>query len=81
MAEITPFNDHSKEYEAWFKKYPHVFKSEVAALKRSMPKGKNSKGIEVGLASGRFAKALGKKKELSLLRKCGNSLKRKTSLY
>lgn len=57
--QVELFNSHTAEYEAWFKKYPFVFRSEVAAIKKLIPKGKNIKGIEIGLASGRFAKSLG----------------------
>jgi len=59
MIQTLPFNDHVAEYEAWYEKYPYVFKSEVAAIKELMPKGENIHGIEVGLGTGRFAKALG----------------------
>jgi len=59
MPQTLPFNDHVAEYEAWYKKYPYVFKSEVAAIKELIPKGENAHGIEVGLGTGRFAKALG----------------------
>ena len=59
MLQTLPFNDHVKEYEAWYKKYPFVFKSEIAALKELIPVGDNVRGIEVGLGTGRFAKALG----------------------
>ena len=55
---IDLFNKHTSEYEAWFKKYPYVFKSEVRAIKELIPERKNVKGIEVALGSGRFAKAL-----------------------
>jgi ubiquinone/menaquinone biosynthesis C-methylase UbiE len=58
MREML-FNKHIKEYEDWFKKYPYVFKSEVAALAKMLPKGKSLHGIEIGLASGRFSRALG----------------------
>ena len=59
MLKTLPFNNHVAEYEEWYKKYPYVFKSEVAAIKVLMPKGENIHGIEVGLGTGRFAKALG----------------------
>ena len=59
MLKTLPFNDHVAEYEEWYKKHPYVFKSEVAAIKELMPKGENIHGIEVGLGTGRFAKALG----------------------
>jgi len=59
MLQTLPFNNHVAEYEAWYKKYPYVFKSEVAAIKELMPKGENIHAIEIGLGTGRFAKALG----------------------
>lgn len=59
MVQSLPFNDHVAEYEEWYKKYPFVFRSEVAAIKELLPRGENVRGIEVGLGTGRFAKALG----------------------
>lgn len=59
MPKTLPFNDHVAEYEEWYKKYRYVFKSEVAAIKQLMPKGDNIHGLEVGVGTGRFAKALG----------------------
>jgi len=59
MLQTLPFNDHVAEYEEWYKKYPFVFRSEVAAIKEFLPAGENIRGIEVGLGTGRFSKALG----------------------
>lgn len=59
MIQTLPFNDHVAEYEAWYKKYPFVFRSEIAGIKELLPRGENIHGIEVGLGTGRFAKALG----------------------
>lgn len=59
MVKILPFNDHVAEYETWYKKYPYVFKSEVAAIKQMMPKGRKFQAMEVGLGTGQFSKALG----------------------
>lgn len=58
MTVTLPFNDHVAEYEAWYKKYPFVFKSEVMAIDAVLPKGKDIHGIEIGLATGQFSKAL-----------------------
>lgn len=58
MLKTEVFDKHAKEYDAWFDNYPFVFQSEVEALKALLPIG-DSHGIEVGLGSGRFAKALG----------------------
>ena len=59
MIITLPFNEHVREYEEWFEKYPYVFKSEVASIKQLMPKGRDKNGIEVGVGIGRFSKALG----------------------
>jgi ubiquinone/menaquinone biosynthesis C-methylase UbiE len=52
------FDTHAGEYDAWYDKYPAVFQSEAEAIRSMLPPG-NSFGIEVGLGTGRFAKALG----------------------
>jgi ubiquinone/menaquinone biosynthesis C-methylase UbiE len=60
MLQIKPFDQHAEEYDQWFNEYPAVFQSEVAAIKMQLLKlGENVQGIEVGLGSGRFSKALG----------------------
>ncbi len=55
---IDSMNEHVREYEAWFKKHFYVFRSEVAAIRQLLPAEKNAKGIEIGVGTGRFAKAL-----------------------
>jgi len=59
MTKNLPFDDHVAEYEAWFEKYPFVFETEVAAIKKIWPEGKGVMSLEVGSGTGRFAKALG----------------------
>ncbi|SNR59632.1 class I SAM-dependent methyltransferase [Lutibacter flavus] len=60
MKKSVLFNTHVKRYEDWFKKYPEVYLSEVAAIKEQLIKlPENIKGIEVGLGTGRFAQTLG----------------------
>ena len=49
------FNKHVKEYEEWFDKNRFAYASEVAALKKAVPKGK---GLEIGVGTGRFAEPL-----------------------
>lgn len=57
MANVKIYDNHASEYDAWFDKHNLWFRSEVAALQKVLPlKGK---GIEVGIGSGQFAKALG----------------------
>lgn len=57
MSRITPFQEHSDQYEAWFEQYPFVYQSEVEAVRALLPQNKN--GIEIGVGSGRFAAPLG----------------------
>ncbi len=60
MQQIEIFDQHTAEYEEWFKKYPAVFDSEVLAIREQLQKlPANLTGIEVGLGTGRFAEALG----------------------
>ncbi|HTL82509.1 MAG TPA: class I SAM-dependent methyltransferase [Bacteroidia bacterium] len=58
MIKTEIFEKHVVEYDKWFDKYSAVFQSEVEALRQMLPSGE-SHGIEVGLGTGRFAKALG----------------------
>ncbi len=60
MLQTEIFNKNVAAYEAWYANYPEVFKSEVAAIKQQLLKlPENIYGIEVGLGTGRFSKALG----------------------
>ena len=59
MVRNLPFNDHVDEYEAWFEKYPFVFETELAAIKKIWPVAKDAMSLEVGSGTGRFSKALG----------------------
>lgn len=77
MIEKKLFSDHIKEYEAWFKKYPFVFKSEVTAIKKLLPKVKSLRGLEIGPATGRFSKALGIKEGIEPSEKMREMAKKK----
>lgn len=59
MKKHLPFDEHVVEYESWFDTYPYAFQSEVEALREMLPEGDKLTGIEVGLGTGRFSKALG----------------------
>ncbi len=59
MISTLPFDEHVTEYDEWYEKYPFVFQSEVEAIRAFLPGGKDIKGIEVALGTGRFSKALG----------------------
>ena len=60
MLQTEIFNKNVEAYEAWYDTYPEVFQSEVAAIKEQLLKLPEAiYGIEVGLGTGRFSKALG----------------------
>ncbi|MFW5898374.1 MAG: class I SAM-dependent methyltransferase [Candidatus Saliniplasma sp.] len=50
------FDKYAEEYDGWFDKNKEVFRSELEAVKRLIPEGKDV--IEVGVGSGRFASEL-----------------------
>ena len=53
----NPFNVHHGRYEAWFRRYPAAYHSELLAVRALLPwKGL---GLEIGVGTGRFAAPLG----------------------
>jgi ubiquinone/menaquinone biosynthesis C-methylase UbiE len=76
MEKSEVFDKYFKEYDEWYEENKLAYLSEVAALKKVIPKGK--KGLEIGVGTGRFAEALGiqygidpAKKMLSIAEKRG----------
>ncbi len=60
MVHIEQFNQHVDEYEKWYETYEEVYQSELLAIKEQFKKlPEDLRGIEVGLGTGRFSKALG----------------------
>lgn len=60
MIQTEIFNRNVEAYEDWYDTYPEVFQSELAAIKEQLLKlPEDIYGIEVGLGTGRFSKALG----------------------
>lgn len=55
---VDVFDEHVAEYEEWFEHYPFVFRSEIEAVREMMPVGESLSGIEIGLGTGRYSKAL-----------------------
>ncbi len=51
------FDKHYKKYDAWYDKHKFAFLSELAAIKKVLPR--NGKGLEIGVGTGRFASRLG----------------------
>lgn len=47
------YNQFANEYDDWFDNHPNLYRSEILALKKAIPK--NKKGIEIGSGTGRFS--------------------------
>jgi SAM-dependent methyltransferase len=58
MLSDLPFNLHTAEYDEWFEKHPAVFESELVAIRDAWPEDHIIRSLEIGSATGRFAKAL-----------------------
>ena len=50
---MDAFDKYAEEYDRWFDENEIIYKSEIEALKRHIPRGK---GLEIGVGTGRFAK-------------------------
>ena len=73
MLQTEIFNKNVEVYEAWYDNYPEVFQSEIVAIREQLFKlPENIYGIEVGLGTGRFSKALGIKEGIEPSEKNGN---------
>ncbi len=57
MRGIQIFEEWAEEYDKWFDEHKFAYESEILALGTFIPK--NSKGLEVGVGTGRFAVPLG----------------------
>jgi len=75
MSGIKVFEKYAGRYEAWFEKYRFVYKSELRAVKRMIPKHKN--GIEIGVGTGRFAVPLGIKTGIEPAKNMGKVAKQR----
>jgi len=75
MANIEPFEKYYNEYEDWFEKNDTVYRSELQAVEKFIPK--NRKGVEIGVGTGRFALPLGIKTGVEPSEKMGTVAKTK----
>ena len=57
MPKIYPFQRHTGQYENWFAEHRWVYEAELRAVKDLLPE--SSRGLEVGVGTGRFAEPLG----------------------
>lgn len=56
MNILNPFNAIANEYDQWFDDHKIIFLSELESIKQFMPE--EGTGIEIGVGTGRFARAL-----------------------
>ena len=56
MPKTMPFERYTSRYEKWFEDNAPVYNSELKALRANMPSF--SRGVEIGVGSGRFAAPL-----------------------
>lgn len=56
MPRTEPFDMHRDQYEQWFIKNSYVFNTELAVIRKLLPKGT---GVEIGVGTGLFAERLG----------------------
>lgn len=52
-GNISAFDANTLEYDQWFEKHTHLYKSELSALKQAIPQ--NKIGIEIGVGTGMFS--------------------------
>lgn len=55
----NPYETMADEYESWFFKNNLLFQSELEAIRQLMPDFRIRKGVEIGVGTGIFARALG----------------------
>ena len=58
MPKSDLFNRHSDAYDEWFERNADLYEAELEAVRRLLPP-QPSKGLEVGVGSGKFAAPLG----------------------
>ena len=50
---LDVFNKYAQEYDEWFGTHTWVYRTEVEAVKKLIPK--TGEGIEIGVGTGRFS--------------------------
>ena len=58
MPRIEPFEENSDMYDEWFERNCDVYNAEIDAIRQLIPSS-DSKGVEIGVGSGKFAEPLG----------------------
>ena len=57
LINMNVFEEEAVEYDEWFETHKWVYQSEVAAIRRFIPK--TGEGVEIGVGTGRFSIPLG----------------------
>jgi len=57
MPRVEAFDRYAEQYDAWFERHSCLYASELQALRTLLPE--STRGIEIGVGSGRFALPLG----------------------
>jgi len=57
MAKITPFENYSEMYEAWFEDHSDLYAAELQTIQEII--GNRKDGVDIGMGSGIFALPLG----------------------
>ena len=55
-ALVEHFQRTAASYDAWYDTHPALYRTELAALRRAVPR--RGRGLEIGVGTGRFASAL-----------------------
>ena len=55
-AIVEHFQKTAESYDAWYDAHPALYRTELAALRKAVPRG--GRGLEIGVGTGRFASPL-----------------------
>jgi len=54
---MNVFETEAERYERWFENHPHIYQSELAAVRAALPE--SGRGLEIGTGTGRFSVPFG----------------------
>jgi hypothetical protein len=58
VVSVDPFEHYAEDYDRWFEEHRTEYGAELATIRRVLP-APDSRAVEVGVGSGRFAAPLG----------------------
>ncbi|UXM84423.1 class I SAM-dependent methyltransferase [Methanococcus aeolicus] len=59
LLNSSSFEKYAEEYDEWYDENKEIYKLEVKAIKKYIPKSEKEIGLEIGVGTGRFAGVLG----------------------